>query len=131
MMTDPIADMLTRIRNALTAKHPRLTLPASRIKAAIADVLKQEGYIIDYSLAEKPGNKKELALELRYADARPAITGMKRVSRSSRRVYVGANDIPRVRGGHGMAILSTSKGVMTGKTAEGKNLGGEILCLIW
>lgn len=131
MMTDPIADMLARIKNALRAGHQRVDVPASKIKAEIARILKEEGYIVNYKPVVE-GNKKILRIYLKYGDGgEQVITNLERVSRPGRRVYVKAGEIPRVRGGLGIAILSTSQGLMTGQSARRKNLGGEVLCYVY
>lgn len=128
-MTDPIADMLTRIRNAGRALQPTVEVPHSRLKEGIARILRQEGYIADFTVA---GNAvKTLRLRLKYAGKKPVIEGLRRMSKPGRRHYVGAHEIPRVLGGMGIAVLSTSEGVMTGEQARRKNLGGELLCLVW
>jgi small subunit ribosomal protein S8 len=128
-MTDPIADMLTRIRNAGRALQPTVEIPHSRLKEGIARVLRQEGYIADFTVA---GNAvKTLKLRLKYAGKKPVIEGVRRMSKPGRRHYVGAREIPRVLGGMGIAVLSTSEGIMTGEQARRKNLGGELLCLVW
>ena len=129
-MTDPISDMLTRIRNAHLALLPAMDLPHSRIKESIASILKREGYIIDFAVDGKAATKK-ITLKLKYDGRKGVIEGLRRVSTPGLRHYVGATDIPRVRGGLGTAILSTSKGVMTGVQARKNNLGGEVLCYIW
>lgn len=129
-MTDPISDMLTRIRNAHLALLPAMDLPYSRIKESIASILKREGYIIDFAVEGKAATKK-LTLKLKYDGRKGVIEGLRRVSTPGLRHYVGATDIPRVRGGLGTAILSTSKGVMTGVQARKNNLGGEVLCYVW
>ncbi len=130
MMTDPIADMLARMKNALRAGHQRVDVPASKIKAEIARILKEEGYIVNYKPVVE-GNKKILRIYLKYGDAgEQVITNLERVSRPGRRVYVKASEIPRVRGGLGIAILSTSQGLMTGQSARRRNLGGEVLCYV-
>jgi small subunit ribosomal protein S8 len=131
MTTDPIADMLTRIRNALTSRHPKVDVPASRLKADIAKILKEEGYIANYKLAEE-GSRKTIKIYLKYtADNAPVIASLERVSRPGCRVYVGRKEIPRVLGGLGINILTTPRGVMTGKRAHKEGLGGEILCQVW
>lgn len=132
-MSDPIADMLTRIRNASSAKLPAVTMPSSRIKTAIAEVLKEQGYVQDYRLEEEGTPRKALTVELKYEGKRrvPVIEGVQRVSSPSCRIHVGRDEIPRVLGGLGVAILSTSRGVMTGRAARQQNLGGEVLCYIW
>ena len=126
-MQDPIADMLTRIRNAGTAGLPTVAIPGSREKIAIAAVLKQEGYIKEYSV-EEDGVKKTLNVELKYCNGKPVIEGIERVSKPSRRVYCGVASIPRVRNGLGTVILSTPHGIIGGGQAAQENVGGEILC---
>jgi len=128
-MTDPIADMLTRIRNAQAARLPVVEIPHSRIKENIARILKQEGYIADCQIE---GNKvKTMKLKLKYEGRRAVIEGLQRVSRPGVRRYVGVDEMPRVRGGLGVAIVSTSRGIMTGAEARKNNLGGELLCCVW
>ena len=128
-MTDPISDMLTRIRNAHLALLPTLELPHSRMKEGIAGILKKEGYISEFSV---DGQKiKKLKLKLKYDGKTSVITGLKRVSSPGLRNYVSATDIPRVRGGLGTAIVSTSQGLMSGTQARKNNVGGELLCYIW
>jgi len=128
-MTDPIADMLTRIRNAQAARLPVVEIPHSRIKENIARILKQEGYIAD---CQVEGNKvKTMKLKLKYEGRRAVIEGLQRVSRPGVRRYVGVGEMPRVRGGLGIAIVSTSRGIMTGAEARKNNLGGELLCCVW
>jgi small subunit ribosomal protein S8 len=130
-MTDPIADMLTRIRNACMAKHEKVDIPGSRLKLEIARILKEEGYIKNYKFL-KDNKQGVIRITLKYEeDRRPVIEGMERVSRPGRRVYIGAKEIPRVLGGFGIAILSTSRGVMTDRKAREMNTGGEILCKVW
>jgi small subunit ribosomal protein S8 len=132
MTTDPIADMLTRIRNAALAQHESTRMPASKIKKAIAQILKQEGYISDFRDETSDRGKPELRVVLKYAGGkRAAFEGLKRVSRPGRRVYVGHTDIPRVLSGLGVSILSTSSGVMTDRDARQKKVGGELLCEVW
>ncbi len=129
-MTDPIADMLTRIRNALMAGHGEVVIPGSAIKAEIARVLAEEGYVESYSVAEE-GVKKSISVKLKYGPGgRAAIEEIRRVSKPSRRVYAGKGDIPRVRGGMGISILSTSRGIMTGVAARNEKIGGEIICTV-
>jgi len=131
MTSDPIADMLTRLRNAVTARHPKVDVPASRLKAEIARILKEEGYISNFKVAEE-GVKKVIKIYLKYsATNAPVITRIERVSRPGCRVYVGRDDIPRVQGGLGINILTTPRGVMTGRTAHMEGVGGELLCQIW
>jgi len=129
-MTDPISDMLTRIRNAHQALLPSLEVPHSRMKESIAGILKKEGYVADVSVAGKTATKK-ITLKLKYEGKKGVIEGTRRVSTPGLRRYVGATDIPRVRGGLGTAIISTSQGVMTGVQARKNNLGGELLCYVW
>jgi len=128
-MHDPIADMLTRIRNAQMVGHTEVTMPASGLKGAIAKVLKDEGYIEDFATREN-GAKKELAIALKYYAGRPVIERLERVSKPGLRVYKGRDDIPRVMNGLGVAILSTSRGVMTDRKARADGLGGEVLCIV-
>lgn len=126
---DPIADMLTRIRNGARALQPVVEVPHSRLKEAIAGVLRREGYIAECTVEGQ--HKKTLKLRLKYQGKKAVIEGISRISRPGLRRYVAARDIPRVRGGLGVAILSTSEGVMTGTQARRKNLGGELLCCVW
>ena len=131
MTSDPIADMLTRVRNAIRARHPKVDVPASKLKAEIARILKEEGYILNYKLAEE-GPKKTIRIYLKYSsDDAPVISEIERISRPGCRVYVGHSDIPRVLGGLGINILTTPRGVMTGRDAHREHVGGEILCQIW
>ncbi len=131
MMTDPIADMLTRIRNAALARHDRTEVPASRMKAAVAQILKSEGFIADVRESEGEGPKK-LTIVLKYGrDRQSAIDGVRRVSRPGRRVYVRHDTIPRVRSGLGISILSTSRGIMCDREARRLKVGGELLCEVW
>ncbi|HKX18083.1 MAG TPA: 30S ribosomal protein S8 [bacterium] len=130
MITDPIADMLTRIRNAMTARHDTVSLPTSRMKLEIAKILKNEGFIADFELDKKA--PQQLRLQLRYGERKTGvITGLRRISRPGLRIYRGRTAIPRVRGGLGVAILSTSRGVMTDRDARRAGVGGEVLCFIW
>jgi len=129
-MQDPIADMLTRIRNAGAAGLAALELPGSNEKAAIAEVLKQEGYIQDYKVTAD-GVKRTLAITLKYYNGKPVIEGLKRVSKPSCRTYCGCREIPRVKGGLGIVVLSTPNGVISGKQALRDRVGGEILCYVW
>ena len=134
MMTDPIADMLTRIRNAGLARHDRTEVPASRMKAAVAEILKLEGFITDVRPSEDAGDDapKKLTIVLKYGrDRKSAIDGVRRVSRPGRRVYVRHDRIPRVLSGLGISILSTSHGLMTDKEARRQKVGGELLCEVW
>ena len=130
-MTDPIADMLARIRNAVSAKHSRVDVPASKLKLEIARILKEEGYINNFVMKGE-GAKRMIRIFLRY-DARgtSSITHLQRVSRPGRRVYVGSHQIPRVLGGFGINIVSTSRGLMSGKTARKENIGGEVLAEVY
>ena len=130
-MTDPIADMLTRIRNAIAAKHSRVDIPGSKLKLEVARILKEEGYINNY-VTKGEGVKYMIRIFLRYdAKGTSSITHLSRVSRPGRRVYVGATDVPRVLGGYGVNIVSTSRGLMSGKKARQENVGGEILAEIY
>ena len=128
-MSDPIADMLVRIRNAQMVGHTEVAMPASKIKASIAQVLKDEGYIEDFALREE-GPKKQLRIGLKYYAGRPVIERLERVSKPGLRVYRGRDDIPRIMNGLGVAILSTSRGVMTDRKARADGVGGEILCIV-
>jgi small subunit ribosomal protein S8 len=131
MMTDPIADMLTRIRNAIQAGHTTVTMPSSRLKVEIARVLREEGYIRGFDVQEDKG-KRTLRIQLRYAGKKqPLLVGLKRISRPGLRVYTKRANIPRVYGGIGTAILSTPRGVMTGEQARRLGVGGEVLCHVW
>jgi small subunit ribosomal protein S8 len=129
-MTDPIADMLTRIRNGIMARHTRIMIPASNMKIAIARILKEEGYIRDFDVV-RDTPQGTLRLTLKYAEKRPVMNQLKRVSKPGLRVYTRRDDIPRVRGGLGTAIISTPQGVMTGRKAYQLGLGGEVVCYIW
>ena len=128
-MTDPIADLLTRIRNAQSASLPTVEIPHSKMKESIAHILKREGYVQEVSVEGKP--LKKLTVKLKYQGRRGVIEGLKRVSKPGLRNYVSATDVPRVRGGLGIAILSTPEGIMTGIQARKKNLGGELVCFVW
>ena len=131
-MSDPIADMLTRIRNANTAKHDTVDIPASKMKIAIADILLKEGYIAKYDIVED-GNFKTIRVTLKYGKDKneKIITGLKRISKPGLRVYAGKEDLPKVLGGLGVAIISTNQGVITDKEARAKNVGGEVFAYIW
>jgi len=130
MFTDPIADMLTRIRNGLRARHQRVEMPASKLKVEIARILKEEGYITNYKASEE-GKKKVLRVFLRYGtNGESVISSLERVSKPGRRVYVAAREVPRVMGGLGVNILTTPRGVMTGKSARKAGIGGEVLCSV-
>lgn len=130
-VTDPIADMLTRIRNALMVRHDSVVIPASKMKLAVARILKEEGFITDYEVVKgKP--HREIKILLRYLNnSKPAISGLKRVSKPGLRVYVQKKEIPRVYGGLGIAIISTSSGLRTGQQAWRQGSGGELLCYVW
>ena len=131
-VTDPIADMLTRIRNASAARHKELSLPSSRVKREIARILAEEGFIEAFETAAATASQEQLVLRLKYVEGRtPVVTGLKRISKPGLRVYARKTEIPRVLGGLGMAILSTSHGIMTGNDARKQNLGGEVLCYVW
>ena len=131
-MSDPIADMLTRIRNANTAKHDTVDIPSSRMKLAIADILVDEGYIAKYEMVDN-GNFKDIRIFLKYNNNKNerVISGIKRISKPGLRVYAGGNELPKVLGGLGTAIISTNEGVLTDKQAREKNIGGEVLAFIW
>ncbi len=129
--TDPIADMLTRIRNASAARHKDLTVPSSKVKREIARVLAEEGFIEAWETAPN-GVQEALSMRLKYVEGRtPVVSGLKRISKPGLRVYARKTEIPRVLGGLGLAILSTSRGIMTGSQARKLNLGGEVLCYVW
>ena len=130
VVTDPIADMLTRIRNALTAKHETVEIPASNMKKAIAEILFNEGYISNVEIKED-GVQGSIVVTLKYSKDGNVITGLKRISKPGLRVYAKSNEIPTVLNGLGTAILSTSKGIMTDKQARANNLGGEVLAFVW
>jgi len=132
MQTDPIADLLTRIRNAAKARHPRVDVPASKLKAEIARILKEEGFVASFKVVEESKAKKTLRVFLKYTgDRRPVITNMRRVSRPGCRVYSGKAAMKSVFGGMGVSILTTPKGVMTGRAARKAGVGGEVLCEVW
>ncbi len=128
-MSDPIADMLTRIRNSLQRSKRDVCIPSSKLKVSIANILKQEGYIKDYRVEEQE-NRSVLVVELKYFKGKPVIESLKRISRPSLRSYTSASDLPKVMGGLGIAIISTAKGVMTDRTAREHGIGGEILCYV-
>lgn len=129
-MIDPIADMLTRIRNASRALLPTVAIPHSKMKESIAKILKAEGYVAEV-VVEGATTKKAIKLRLKYEGKKGVIEGLKRISSPGLRNYVGADEIPRVRGGLGVAVVSTSEGLMTGQEARKKNIGGELLCYVW
>ena len=130
VVTDPIADMLTRIRNALTAKHADVKIPTSKVKSAIADILLEEGYITSVEKVDE-GVNSYLNITLKYGAGRSVINGLKRVSKPGLRVYANCEELPKVLGGLGIAIISTSKGIMTDKQARIANVGGEVMAYIW
>jgi small subunit ribosomal protein S8 len=129
MVNDPVSDMLARIRNAILARHERVEMPLSKLKLRIAEILKDEGYIEDYSVQTSPSS---LILNLKYLrDRSSAIAGLKRTSKPGRRIYVGHGNLPKVLGGMGTAIISTSRGLLTDRAARQQNIGGEVLCEVW
>ncbi len=128
-MQDPISDMLTRLRNGCMSNQKSVSMPSSKMKTAIAEVLKQEGYIDDYSVEGEI--KKVLTISIKYFKRQSVIEGLERVSKPSCRLYCGSQNVPRVKDGMGISVLSTSKGIMSGKDAEKQNVGGEILCYVW
>ena len=128
-MTDPVADMLTRIRNAQAVRHAEVTMPASSLKGRILAVLKQEGYIADYGVVSD-ADKPTIRVDLKYFQGRPVIDELKRVSRPGLRVYKGSQELPKVKDGMGIAVVSTSQGIMTGREARKLGLGGEIICYV-
>ncbi len=131
MLTDPIADMLTRIRNANHQRHETVDIPASKIKLAIAEILKQEGFINDFQVIEE-GVQDTIRIELKYINKKErVITGIRRISKPGLRIYVNSNELPTVLGGLGIAVISTSKGIMTDKSARQQKVGGEVLCYVW
>ncbi|MDG4597811.1 MAG: 30S ribosomal protein S8 [Candidatus Contendobacter sp.] len=129
-MTDPIADMLTRIRNAQTAAKAQVGMPSSKVKAAIAQVLRDEGYIAGYTVAQTAPGKAELTITLKYFEGQPVIDRIERVSRPGRRVFRGKDELPRVMGGWGVAIVSTPQGLMSDRAARAAGHGGEVLCIV-
>jgi small subunit ribosomal protein S8 len=131
-VTDPIADMLTRVRNALAAGHETVSMPASRLKSEIARLLKDEGYISKYEVVDAGKVTASLRITLKYGPRnQPAIRGLRRASKPGLRKYVGWQEVPRVQGGLGTAVLTTSRGVITGRQARAERVGGELLCLVW
>ena len=131
-VNDPIADMLTRIRNGLMARHATISIPASTTKIAISELLKKEGFIKDFQLIDEDSLEKKIRLKMAYLESNePAIIGLRRVSRPGLRVYVQKGEMPRVFGGLGIAIVSTSQGLMTGRDARKQGIGGELLCHVW
>ena len=132
MLTDPVADMLTRIRNANKALHDRVEMPNSKLKEEIARILAEEGYVRDYRVEQRELPYKVLVIELKYGRSRERVlNGLKRISKPGRRIYAGKDRLPRVLGGMGTAILSTSRGVITSRTAEKEGIGGEVICFVW
>ncbi|GIU84329.1 MAG: 30S ribosomal protein S8 [Acidimicrobiales bacterium] len=133
MMTDPIADMLTRIRNANAAMHDEVRMPSSKMKENLADVLRREGYIEDYRVEEEGGpHRRILTIKLKYSpDRQRVITGLRRISKPGRRIYTRSDSIPRVLGGLGIAVLSTSQGLLTDEEARRRRIGGEVICYVW
>ncbi|MBS9775471.1 MAG: 30S ribosomal protein S8 [Fusobacterium sp.] len=129
-LTDPIADMLTRVRNANAVMHEKVDIPHSKMKEKIADILKEQGYISNYKIITE-GNKKNIRVYLKYSGKERVIKGIKRISKPGRRVYSSVEDMPRVLSGLGIAIVSTSKGIMTDKVARAEKIGGEILAFVW
>jgi small subunit ribosomal protein S8 len=131
MLSDPVSDYLTRIRNGLISEHREVEVPASRLKKEMSRILKEQGYILGYAVEPKPVGET-IRIELKYTDERrPAITGMERVSRPGRRRYVNRTEVPRVLGGMGTAIVSTSRGVMSGHEAKAEGVGGEVIAYVW
>lgn len=129
-MTDPVADLLTRIRNASMAREEQVTVPASRLKANIVKVLRDEGFVASFRLV-RDGTKANIQIQLKYEGGKPVIQGIRRVSRPGLRKYVGHNDVAKIKSGIGLAIVSTSKGVLTGAAARTQKVGGEFLCEVW
>lgn len=125
-VNDPIGDLLARIRNAHMALHAETTVPWSKVKESVVGILKSEGFVADYQVADK-----QMTISLKYAKGQPIIRGLKRISKPGRRVYVGSDEIPRVLNGLGICVLSTSRGVMAGETARAEKVGGELLCELW
>jgi len=130
MYTDTIADMLTRVRNAVMAKHEKVEVPSSKIKKELVNILKEEGYIKNYKVVESNGREK-IIVYLKYINGESVVKGLERVSKPSRRVYAGKDEIPEILGGYGIAIVSTSKGIMAGKAASALGIGGEVICNVW
>jgi small subunit ribosomal protein S8 len=129
-MSDPISDMLTRIRNAQMAEKTKVAMPSSKLKVAIAEVLKDEGYVDGFSVVKGDGGKATLEIGLKYYSGRPVIEKIQRISRPGLRIYKGSDDIPKVMNGLGIAIVSTSKGLMTDRKARANGIGGEVLCVV-
>jgi len=131
VVTDPVADMLTRIRNACMASHDMVDVPYSKLKKELATVLKEEGYINSFEELENEDKHKNLRIKLKYVNNQQVIAGLKRISKPGLRIYVGHKDLPRVLGGFGIAVVSTSKGIMTDRQARYQGVGGEVLCYVW
>ena len=131
MVTNPIADMLTRVRNACMASHSVVEMPCSKAKKEIAGLLKSEGYISEFEEFENEKKHKNIRIKLKYVNNQQVITGLKRISKPGLKIYVGHKDVPRVLGGFGIAIISTSQGIMTDRDARNKGIGGEVLCYVW
>lgn len=129
MLSDPISDLLCRLRNAARAQHPDVVMPHSKMKESIAHVLKREGYLSEVSVEDSP--KKQLRMKLRYAGRKSVLEGLRRMSSPGRRVYARSTEIPKIRGGLGVVVLSTSSGIVTDREARKRNLGGELLCSVW
>lgn len=129
-MTDPIADMLTRIRNAISVKQERVDMPSSKLKISLAKLMKDEGYILNYRLIKDKGHEL-LRIMLKYTGKNSIMIGLKRISRPGKRIYCGYNELPIIRGGLGIAIVSTSKGILTDTQARNDKIGGELVCAIW
>ena len=129
-MTDPVADMLTRIRNGQKVALETVSMPSSKLKESIAKVLEAEGFVGGFNVTELPGNKRELTVKLKYFDSRPVIEKLEKVSKPGLRIYKGNSDLPQVMGGLGVAIISTSEGVMSDRSARSKGFGGEVLCIV-
>jgi len=130
-MTDPISDYLTRVRNALKAAKRAVDIPASKFKKELSELLKQNGYITEYKITETKNNQGMINVRLKYSDGKPVISGLKRISKPGLRRYVGKDEVPKVLNGLGMAVISTSRGLMTDKQARKENIGGEVVCEIW
>ena len=130
-LTDPIADMLTRVRNANAVMHEKVDIPHSKMKERITEILKEQGYISNFKIVTDEGNKKSIRVYLKYAGKERVIKGLKRISKPGRRVYSSVEDMPRVLSGLGIAIVSTSKGVITDKVARAEKVGGEVLAFVW
>ncbi len=130
-MTDPIADMLTRIRNALMVRKETVEIPASNMKKAIANILLEEGYVSGVEFVEEEGKQPKIVVTLKYAGGKSVIGGLERASKPGLRAYSGAKNMPKVLGGYGIAIVSTNKGIMTDKKAKAQNVGGEVLCYVY